>query len=104
MRWSAHAGLASVAIAQKQPDRAAHHFEAALAVIEKNRSDLLKTDYKLSFLSRLIAFYQHYVDALVDQGRIERALEVANSSRGVSWPNVRGPRHPQSRTRPRFND
>src|SRR5207245_1544231 len=46
------------------------------------RSDLLKTDYKLSFLSHLIAFYHQYVDALVVQGRVERALEVADSSRG----------------------
>jgi CHAT domain-containing protein len=42
---------------------------------------LLKTEYKLTFLTRLIRFYQAYVDALVDQGRIERALEVSESSR-----------------------
>ena len=45
-------------------------------------SDLLKTEYKLSFLTRLIRFYQDYVDALVDQGKIETALEIADSSRG----------------------
>ena len=43
---------------------------------------MLKTDYKVTFLSRLIRFYQSYVDALVDQGQIERALEIADSSRG----------------------
>ncbi|HMF94739.1 MAG TPA: CHAT domain-containing protein [Vicinamibacterales bacterium] len=82
LRWSAHAGLAGIAIASAQPDRAAHHFEAALAIIEKTRSGLLRTDSKLTFLTRLIQFYQSYVDALVDQGRIERALEVSESSRG----------------------
>jgi CHAT domain-containing protein len=82
VRWSAHAGLAGVAIATAQPDRASRHFEAALETIEKTRSELLKTDYKLTFLTRLILFYQTYVDALVDQGRIERALEVSESSRG----------------------
>jgi CHAT domain-containing protein len=82
VRWAAHAGLASVAVAAQQPDRAARHFEAALDTIEKTRSDLLKTEYKLTFLTRLIRFYQAYVDALVDQGRIERALEIADSSRG----------------------
>jgi len=82
VRWSAHAGLAGVAIATAEPDRASRHFEAALDTIEKTRSELLKTDYKLTFLTRLILFYQAYVDALVDQGRIERALEVSESSRG----------------------
>jgi CHAT domain-containing protein/tetratricopeptide (TPR) repeat protein len=82
VRWSAHAGLAGIAIASAQPDRAARHFEAALEIIEKTRSELLKTDYKLTFLTRLIQFYQSYVDALVDQGRVERALEVSESSRG----------------------
>ena len=82
VRWAAHAGLAGVAVGQSKPDEAARHFEAALDTIEKTRSELLKTDYKLSFLTRLIQFYQAYVDALVDQGRIERALEVSDSSRG----------------------
>jgi len=80
--WSAHAGLAGIAIANRKPDRAAAHFEAALETIERTRSELLKADYKLSFLTRLIFFYQNYVDALVDQGNVEHALEVSESSRG----------------------
>ena len=82
VRWSAYAGLAGVAIAARQPERAARSFEAALDTIEKTRSGLLKTDYKLTFMSQLIKFYQDYVDALVNEGRIERALEVSESSRG----------------------
>ena len=82
VRWTAHAGLAGVAVARSKPDEASRHFEAALDTIEKTRSELLKTEYKLSFLTRLIQFYQAYVDALVDQGRVERALEVSDSSRG----------------------
>jgi CHAT domain-containing protein len=80
--WSAHDGLAQIALARSQPEAASRHFEAALDIIEKTRSDLLKTDYKLTFLTRLIRFYQEYVDALVDQGRFDRALEVSESSRG----------------------
>ena len=75
-------GPRGVAVARSKPDEASRHFEAALDTIEKTRSELLKTEYKLSFLTRLIQFYQAYVDALVDQGRIERALEVSDSSRG----------------------
>jgi CHAT domain-containing protein/tetratricopeptide (TPR) repeat protein len=82
VRWSAHAGLAGLAVAAARPDWAARHFEAALDTIEKTRSELLKTEYKLSFLTRLIQFYQAYVDALIDQGRVERALEITESSRG----------------------
>jgi CHAT domain-containing protein/Tfp pilus assembly protein PilF len=82
VRWSAHAGLASVAIARKQPAVAARHFETALETIEKTRAELLKIDYKLSFLTRRISFYRAYVDALVDEGQIARALEVSDSSRG----------------------
>ena len=79
--WSAHAGLAGTAMAVAQPERAARHFEAALETIEKTRSSLLKTEFRLSFLTQLIEFYQSYVDALVSQNRIERALEITESSR-----------------------
>ncbi len=80
--WSAHEGLAQVAMAAKRPAEAMRHFAAALDTVEKTRSDLMRTDYRLSYLTRLIAFYRVYVDALVDQGQIERALEIADSSRG----------------------
>lgn len=82
VRWQALAGLAGVAVAAGQPARATRHFEAALETVEQTRSDLLKTDYKLSFLTQLITFYRDYVDLLVSQGHDERALEIADSSRG----------------------
>src|SRR3954470_2303118 len=82
VQWGAEQGLAALARSAGRRDEAAAHYEAALATIERTRSDLLKTDYKLSFLSQLIRFYRDYVDALVGDGRIERALEVAESSRG----------------------
>jgi CHAT domain-containing protein/tetratricopeptide (TPR) repeat protein len=82
VQWGAHEGLAALARGEGRREEAAVHYEAALATIERTRSDLLKTDYKLSFLSQLIRFYRNYVDALVADGRIERALEVAESSRG----------------------
>ena len=82
VRWSAHWGLAEVALARSKPAEASSHFQLALDTIEKTRADLLKTDSKLSFLTRLIRFYQTYVDTLIDQGRIEQALEVSEGSRG----------------------
>jgi CHAT domain-containing protein/Tfp pilus assembly protein PilF len=82
VEWTTHAGLAQVAVLERQPAIATKHFEAALKTVEKTRSDLLKVDYKLSFLTQLIEFYRNYVDVLVAQGQTERALEVAESSRG----------------------
>jgi CHAT domain-containing protein len=80
--WEAHAGLAGIAAALDQPARAASQFEAALNVIETTRAGLLKTDYKLSYLAQLMSFYQSYVEMLIQQGRADRALEIADSSRG----------------------
>jgi CHAT domain-containing protein len=80
--WEAHAGLARVALGRGQIARASGSFERALAIIEQTRSGLLKTDYKLSYLTSLIQFYGEYVEALIEQGHAERALEIADSSRG----------------------
>jgi tetratricopeptide (TPR) repeat protein len=82
VQWSAHEGMAQLAISTRRPPDAMRHFAAALDIIEKTRSDLLRTDYKLSYLARLIDFYRSYVDLLIDQGQTERALEIADSSRG----------------------
>jgi tetratricopeptide (TPR) repeat protein len=82
VEWTAHAGLAQVAVLDRQPAIATRHFEAALRTVEKTRSELLKVDYKLSFLTQLIDFYRNYVDVLVEQGQSDRALEVVESSRG----------------------
>src|SRR5262249_905570 len=79
--WEAHGGLASLSLKQKHPADAGREFEAAIEAIEKTRSDLLRTEFKLSFLARRIPMYQEYVDALLDEGQIERALAVADSSR-----------------------
>ena len=80
--WEAHARLAGVAAALGQPARASREFEAALHVIETTRAGLLQRDYKLSYLTQLISFYQSYVEMLIQQGRADRALEIADSSRG----------------------
>jgi CHAT domain-containing protein len=82
VRWEAQAGLARAALADGRRARASRYFQATLDTIESTRSDLLKSDYKVSFLSRLIQFYQAYVDDLVADQAIGRALEVADSSRG----------------------
>jgi CHAT domain-containing protein len=79
--WEAHEGLGEIAVRQHQSAAAVHHFEAALDVVERTRSDLLRTEFKLPFLTRLIRLYEEYVNTLVDQKQFDRALAVADSSR-----------------------
>jgi CHAT domain-containing protein len=80
--WEANAGLARVLQTADRSQESTAYFERALQIIERTRSDLLKTEYKLSYLTSLIQFYREYVNALLDQGLVDRALEVADSSRG----------------------
>jgi CHAT domain-containing protein/tetratricopeptide (TPR) repeat protein len=82
VKWLAYDGLAQLAANARRPADAARHFEAALQTVEQTRSALLKADYRISFTSRLIQFYDRYVELLLAEGQVERALEVADSSRG----------------------
>jgi CHAT domain-containing protein/tetratricopeptide (TPR) repeat protein len=82
LEWAAHRGLGKLAIALRKPMDAQREFEAAIGVVERTRSELLKADYRLSFLTPLLSLYQDYIDLLVDQGQFEQALVIADSSRG----------------------
>ncbi len=79
--WQAYAGLAAVYSAKGDFSNADKNYATALTVISSNRADQLKTDYKITFLSNLIRFYQDYVALLIQHGDSNRALEIADSSR-----------------------
>jgi CHAT domain-containing protein/Tfp pilus assembly protein PilF len=79
--WQAHAQLADLYRRTGNRLLAAQHFQEALDLINKTRSDLLRNEYKITFLNGLIRFYQRYVDALVEDGEYAKALDVADSSR-----------------------
>lgn len=79
--WQAHAMLARLYADSGQFAKANAEFEKGLQAIEEVRSDLLQSDFKLTFLARLIGFFQQYVDALMEQGQSVRALQVAEYSR-----------------------
>jgi CHAT domain-containing protein/Tfp pilus assembly protein PilF len=81
VQWQAHAGLASTFMSTGRTDRALRHFEQALGVVENTRSSLLRPEYRISFLSRMIHFHRAYVEALMRSGQPLRALEVADASR-----------------------
>jgi CHAT domain-containing protein len=82
LRWAAHDGLAGIARLAGQSREAAAQFEAALQTLERARADLSRTEYRLSFANRITRFYQTYVNFLIEQGDVERALSTAEASRG----------------------
>ena len=77
----AHTGLAGLYLRNGDPRKAEDEFRIAIVSIESRQAQLLKDEYKLSWLSSLISFYRQYADFLVAQGKPEQALEVAESSR-----------------------
>ena len=79
--WESYAGLGRAYSQLGRDALAAQNFEKALRVIEENRAGLSRDEYKISFLARLISFYQDYVESLMRAGAYEKALEVADSSR-----------------------
>jgi CHAT domain-containing protein/Tfp pilus assembly protein PilF len=81
LAWDVHAELGSLSAGAKDLDAASRHYRNALDVIEHSRSGLLNTDYQLSFLTRLIRFYERYIDVLIERGDVEEALTVADSIR-----------------------
>ena len=81
MLWQAYASLGSAYAKTGDLPKAKLSFKRALRVIEENRSEQLRSEYKITFLSALIRFYREYVALLMSQNEIEAALEVADSSR-----------------------
>jgi CHAT domain-containing protein len=77
----AHTGLAGLYLRNGDPRKADEEFRIAIAAVGSRQAQLLKDEYKLSWLSSLIRFYRQYADFLVAQGKPEQALEVAESSR-----------------------
>jgi CHAT domain-containing protein len=77
----AEAGLAELLVKKGDIPKADAQFRSALALIERQRASLVRDEYKLSYFSGLIRFYQDYVDFLVANGQTGKALEVAESSR-----------------------
>ena len=79
----AHAGLGEVYLELGAREKARMLFERCLQTIDAARTRLSRTEYKLTFFSRVIEFYQQYVDVLVADGDHVKALEVAESSRAL---------------------
>lgn len=79
--WEAHAGLARIYSALNQSPLARKHYEAAVHTIDSTQAGLARTEYKVTFLTELIRFYQDYVAYLIGNRQDLRALEVADATR-----------------------
>ena len=73
--------LANLLVVMHRDHDAEVEFQLALASLNASRSDLFKDEYRISYLSSRVAFYQDYVDFLVSHHRDVDALKVAESSR-----------------------
>ncbi len=78
--WQAHSGLAELYRRQK-PAAAQQEYAAAVGVLDREWLALSRDASKITFRNYQTSFYQDYVGFLAEQGRREKALEVAESSR-----------------------
>ena len=81
LRWEAQASLAQVHAAQGITLAAEREFGEAISTIAKAQRGLQHEEFRLSFLSSAIRFYDAYVDFLVAQHRPGEALAIAERSR-----------------------
>jgi CHAT domain-containing protein len=94
-RWEAQAGLAEVLAAQGETHAAEREFGEAISTIAKAQRELRHEEFRLSFLSSAIRFYNAYVDFFVAQHRTGDALAIAERSRaqtltaGLTEPSAR---------------
>ena len=81
--WQAYGELAALYQETGRPLLAEAQYRKAIDTIDREWDKLSSDDWKTTFLapSTLISFFQDYVDFLIVRGQMEKALEVAESSR-----------------------
>lgn len=81
LRWEALAGLAQVHAQQRRSALAEREFAQAIDTISGARNSIAREEFRLSFLSSAIHFYDQYVDFFLSQNRPLDALRIADRSR-----------------------
>lgn len=81
LRWESEARLAQVYAEDNLPTDAEAEFRRAINSIETARAGVHRDEFRLSFLSAAIEFYDDYVDFLIRRKRAADALGVAELSR-----------------------
>ena len=81
LRWEAESRLAKVYEEMGQPAKAEQEFRKSIETIDTARSSVKSEEFRMSFLSSAVAFYNDFINFLISQGRVEDALAVAEISR-----------------------
>jgi len=81
LKWQAHARLGEVYATSGQPAKAEKEFQLAIGTFQNARDSVNRDEFRLSFLSGAIEFYEAYVNFLVDQHHPLDALKIADRSR-----------------------
>lgn len=81
LTWEAEARLASLFAEEKQFDKAEAEYRESIGTIEVASRSLERDELRLPFLSSAIEFYQDYVNYLIERGKPDEALQVAELSR-----------------------
>jgi CHAT domain-containing protein len=81
LRWEAESRLAKVYQEMGQPAKAEQQFRKSIETINAARSSVKSEEFRMSFLSSAVAFYNDFIGFLISQGRTQDALAVAEISR-----------------------
>lgn len=80
-RWEAEARLAKVYGEAGQAANAEREYKHSVETIQAARRSVGQDELRLTFLSSAIDFYDDYIDFLIQHGRFEDALQVADRTR-----------------------
>ena len=81
LRWEAESRLGRVYADAGSPWKAEQEFRRSIGTIEAARSFVRHEEFRMSFLSSAIEFYDDYIDFLAARGRNTEALQVAELGR-----------------------
>ena len=81
LRWQAQARLARAYSEENLPDKAEIEFRRAINTFETARAGVHRDEFRVSFLSSAIEFYDDYIGFLIGQGRTLDGLHVADLAR-----------------------
>jgi CHAT domain-containing protein len=81
LKWEAERSLARLYEDETQFESADHEYQTALTTFEAARCDHHRVDRRLPFLTNAARIYEDYIHFLVDQGRTNDALQVADYTR-----------------------
>jgi CHAT domain-containing protein/Tfp pilus assembly protein PilF len=81
LKWEAEHALAKLYEKEKRPTEADREYRAALKTFETARSELKHEESELPFLTNASRIYDDYVHFLVEHGKADAALQVADFTR-----------------------